>query len=450
MSHAVFYSEAKITAAAGFGKVAHLPCIFDSRPGYHRDASRYLIDRGLGIWNPETRGRTLRALPPTDQTIKNYAYWLVNFLDWAEVRGVEIRRCDYVNDVQGRYQTEMLKGIWSRDKEGLSPTTVNLRVQQACDFLTWMSDKKLRDAFDVPTQLVRVTTRSATSSIGHRSHEVAVRKGKVRLNKRRLRMPTDIQTSAWLGLVYEAQGNTLGLMCETVMLTAARRAEISCWRVDTLPEAKAEWHISNPLMPAEQQRVLVTLKFGTKGPCFGYDHGDKVGPERSIWIPLSLAERLHEYRHKLRNPALRQWVKSATTAKEREDRRTDTVHLFLDEQTGERLTDKHLYNAWTSVELPFKGWSPHLGRDWWACSVLWAEMQKHQHLLASGQDVAIALLESTAISIIRLQIRPQLGHADDSTTMRYLQWVADMMGFAPTIKYESDHEAAVIESRGRT
>jgi integrase len=40
------------------------------------------------------------------------------------------------------------------------------------------------------------------------------------------------------------------------------------------------------------------------------------------------------------------------------------------------------------------------------------------------------------MSIIRLQIQPQLGHAQDSTTMIYLQWVADMLGVNLSIEYE--------------
>ena len=34
MGYSVYRSDPAKTTAAGFGKVAHLPCIFDSRPGY--------------------------------------------------------------------------------------------------------------------------------------------------------------------------------------------------------------------------------------------------------------------------------------------------------------------------------------------------------------------------------------------------------------------------------
>ncbi|MDQ0140973.1 site-specific integrase [Cupriavidus necator] len=374
--------------------------------------------------------------------MRNYAHWLANFLEWAGTRGIDLSTCDYVEHVHGRYQQEMLSGIWSRDGVALKASTVNARVQQACDFLSWMADKGYRQTFDVPYETTRVKVGTATSSIGYRTKEVSARKGKVRKNKRRLRMPTDNEIKHWLDLVYAKLGNTKGLMCETVLLTAMRREEVACFRIDTLPEPEC-WHISKVDAPRSEQRVLISIKFGTKGPCYGYGHGDKVGPERSIWIPLHLAERLHEYRTKLRNPALRKWIKAAPTTAEQKERIKTAVHLFLDEDTGERLTGKDLYRSWTGVELPFAGWSPHLGRDWWACSTLWREMTKHEHLKSLGVDTATALLESTAMSVIRLQIQPQLGHVHDSTTMIYLQWVMDMLGASFAIQYEADHDTAV-------
>lgn len=442
MAYTVYYSNKDLTTQAGFGKVAHLPCIFDNRPGYHRLSSQYLIDRGLGLWSPKTRGGAQRVERPSAQTIKNYADWLANFLEWAEVRGVDLATCDYTEHLHDRYQAEMLKGIWSRDNSPLSPNTINPRVQQACDFLTWMADKGHREPFGIPTETVRRRFGRSTSSVGHRSHDVVVRKGKVRKNKRRLRMPTDVEVGAWLKRVYAEFGDAKGLMCEMVLLTALRREEVSCWRMDTLPEHRRDWHISNPLAPREDQRVLVEVKYGTKGTNYGEDHGDKVGPARSIWVPLVFAERLDEYRNKHRNAALKKWVKSAPTLAEQRERAKDTVHLFLDEETGERIKAKRLYEAWTGVDLPFDGWSPHLGRDWWACSTLWKEMKKHDHIRTLDASTATALLESTAMSIIRLQIQPQLGHAHDSTSMIYLQWIADMVGVNLSIRYDQDLDEA--------
>ncbi|WP_235548531.1 hypothetical protein [Noviherbaspirillum sp. Root189] len=253
-------------------------------------------------------------------------------------------------------------------------------------------------------------------------------------------MPTDGEVRSWLDSVYAKFGEALGLMCETILLTAMRLEEVACFRIDTLPPDPEDWLITNPIAPRKDQLVEIEIMYGTKGPCNGYDHGDKIGPARFIKIPLELAERLHVYRKKHRNPALKRWVNAATSTLEKKQRVDEAVHLFLEESTGERIKSKRLYNAWTGVDLPFKGWSPHLGRDWWACSVLWIGLQQHKHLLSLGGNVAQELLESSGMSIIRLQIQPQLGHADDKTTMIYLRWAADMFGTALSIRYANDNE----------
>lgn len=444
MSFTVYYSDPDVTSQAGFAKVATLPCIFDDRPGYHRLASAYLIDRGLGIWNPATRGTPSPEIPPTDQTIKNYAHWLANFLEWASVRGIDLTSCNYADHVHGRYQKEMEEGTWSRDGRPLKSGTVNPRVQQACDYLTWLCDKGFRPLFHIPTHTSTVHTGSATNSIGHRTIKVEVREGKAKKDKKSLRMPTDDEIKIWLEKVYKYEGFTRGLMCELIVLTALRRTEAACFRVNTLDEDPSKWHRNDPLAPRSSQRVQVEIKFGAKGACFGYDHGDKIGPQRNIWMPLDLAERIHTYRKKTRNTALKKWVMSAPNNSARQQRIKNAVHLFLDEDTGERIDAASLYRSWTGVELPYKGWSPHLGRDWWACSTLWEEMKKHENIRDMGVNLPHALLESTAMSIIRLQIQPQLGHANDSTSMIYLEWITRMFGSNLSIDLDRGDEAELL------
>jgi hypothetical protein len=99
MTYQVMYSDPVVTARAGFEKVAGFPYILDSRPGYHRLGSRYLIDRGLGQWDPVSRGGGLPAVLPSDQSLKNYADWLANFLEYADVREIELRTCGYLDDI---------------------------------------------------------------------------------------------------------------------------------------------------------------------------------------------------------------------------------------------------------------------------------------------------------------------------------------------------------------
>lgn len=424
----VVYSLADGRFASRYPALQHLPFILDARPGFHRLANSYLVERGLALWSPAalSAGRPNRI--PTKQTMLSYAQWLANFLEWADVRRVDIQTCSYVVHVAGRYQSEMLKGLWSRDGLGRAPATANLRVQQACDFLSWMADRGHRQQFDVPYETLQVKIGSATSSMGQVSREVRSRTGKVRNKKRVLHMPTDDLVRKWLVAVQESAGATCALMCETILLTAMRREEVTSLRTDTLPENPREWQIANPLAPHDQQQVRLSIRFGTKGAGYGEDHGDKIGPERSILIPLRLAQRWHEYRRHSRNLAFKRRLDGVRGVQARLKRSQSAVHLFLRQRDGERFAGKELYDAWVSADLPIGGWSPHQGRHWWACSVLWRELKKHERIASLTGDIAAALLESTAISIIRLHIQPQLGHAQDSTTMIYLQWVVDMLG----------------------
>lgn len=432
----VEYSNPQITTRAGFGKVAHLPCIFDSRPGYHRLSSRFLLERGTGKWHPETRGEGRR--PPTPQSIKNYADWLVNFLEWAELKNVDLKTCDYINDIVNGYQKAMEKGTWSRDGRKLSSATINRRVMLASELMMWMSDKGLRSEFNVVT--IPVAGRSDSSYPNSKLQKLEERWGKLREGKRRLRMPSEEQLVVWLNSIYRNFGSTYGLMCETILTTAMRREELACLRVDSLPEDRRDWHLKDVDAPLARQRVLIAIQYGVKGRAFGEDHGDKIGPRRDIWIPMQLAERWHAYRSGKggRNAALKCWVNTAPSVKEKRQRIEESVHLFLDEKTGCRITAKQLYHAWTGGAVPYNGWSPHRGRDWWACATLIQELEG-QFPSEKGFDESTKLhLSGAALDVIRLIIKPQLGHLDQETTMTYIQWFMDTIARNVTIRYDDE------------
>jgi len=59
----VVLPDPKLVAQAGFEKVAHIPVIFDSQPGYSRLPTQFLIDRALGAWDPKWRGARLNPQP---------------------------------------------------------------------------------------------------------------------------------------------------------------------------------------------------------------------------------------------------------------------------------------------------------------------------------------------------------------------------------------------------
>lgn len=422
---------------AGFGKVAHVPAIFDSEPGYARLPSQFLIDRALGVWEPKWRGTRPNPHAPSRISIKNFGYWLCNALEWAEVRGIDLVSCDYTTHLIARYQNEMLQGIWSQTGESLAPKTVNSRVDAALEFQMWCADKGHRKPFVVPTVTRTYHSGSANNSKSHEAKSVEARKGKVKVNKHLLVFPADKDIELWRKNIYAKAivGQTHGLMVDHILNTGIRREELACWRVDTLPLEPKQWQIVNPQQPEAVQQVAVELDRGAKGTQYGIDqYGDKIGPRGTIQLPLWLSKRIHAYRNQERLIALKHVTRGVKDLNKVRLLREQCVHLYLHPATGKRYTGDQIYQMWTKVEGP-KHWSPHLGRDWWACQYLWQKMQEHKELLAQlsgisspgSNDAILAALKDTVMTVIQTEIQPQLRHASSQTTEIYLQWLFNQL-----------------------
>ena len=430
----VVYPTKGFLEGRGFGRVAHLPFIMDNRPGYHRVANQFLIDLGLGEWSAGTRGQEQASTtPPTKATMRNYAHWLANYLEYCQVRGKEPIQADYKIDLIQSYQGEMSAGSWSRDNTGLSAKTVNSRVEVACMLLQWAVDKGLREPFHIPKVRRSFTVNSRESSGARTTKTVEARRGKVRESKRRLGFPDEKVIDAWLRRVREKCA-VEGLIAELILETAVRRAEAAAWRIDTLPLDPDDWDIVNQDRPIEHQAVCVKLRYETKGGDHGEDHGDKIGPEGDILLPMPMAMKLHEYRQKVRPKALTIRLRKAKNVLEAEAMRNDAVHLFLDPTSGERYTGQKIYDFWTSknTQCP-RGWSPHLARDFWACSTLWRHLEEQKGLVESVinnklDPSALKILALDIEGFIQLTIQRQLRHISHETTMIYLQWVSDRLG----------------------
>ncbi len=432
----IFWPDEEDLRKRGFDRVAHVPCFFDGEWAYLREPSTYLIERALLDWTPGTKNGQASTRVPTQQSLLVYAESLSNFLEWAELRGVDWRKASYKDQLLDGYQKEMLQGSWSASGAALSPSTINGRVQEACNLLLWAYERGLREEFVVPTRVRKVRTGSATSSHGHRTREVHIRVGKVRRHPKTLRLPNDENVRKWLNTVQTRRGTTKALMTELILKTAIRREEAAAWRLDTLPENPTLWEING-------SEVRVTIRFGTKGQHYGKkDHEDEIGPERSISIPLEFAHKLHEYRRGPRMAARAKWVRSANTVEEKRARIANhSPHLFLSEFDGRRITAKTLYEAWTGAgNLPFEGWSPHLGRHYWACKTLLRESLKRAALFESGtSNLPIDWITANSLSDIQLIIKPQLGHIDQDTTEMYLGWITRIFAGGEMQLQYSDH-----------
>jgi len=430
----VIYPSREFLKKRGFGRVAQLPFIMDSRPGYARIPNQFIIDLGLGEWSATTRGlEGASTTPPTKVTMHNYAHWLTNYLEYCHARGKNPLKADYKIDLIQGYQGEMSTGSWSRDNRGLAAKTVNSRVDIACMFLQWAVDKGLREPFHIPKVRKTLTIDNPNSSGVVTTKTVDARRGKVRESKRRIAFPEERKIGAWLCCIKE-RCPTEGLIAELILETAIRRAEAAAWRVDTLPPDSDNWIVVNKDRPIEHQAVSVKLRYETKGHSHGEDCGDKIGPEGDILIPMPMALKIHHYRQKIRPKALTIALRKAKDPREAEAMRRNTVHLFLDPRTGARYTGQKIYDFWTNknVQCP-RSWSPHLARDYWACNVLWKHLEVQKELVSKAiknkaDPFVLKILTLDIEGFIQLTIQRQLRHRSGETTMIYLQWVSDRLG----------------------
>jgi integrase len=403
---------------SGFEHLAEIPFVISGGSGYHLEASRYLRERALLTWHRGVaRNRTKY---PTRQSLSTFASSLVDFLDWCKATSRDWRTVDYTDDLISGYQEQMGTGLWSASGNKLSAQTINMRVNEAMQFLNWAASCTLRQPFNVITEKRTITLSSHKNAGKKVQKEVVVRAGRVRPDPAVLRLPTPQEVTRWRMAVKIEKGFTKGLMCDLILETGIRREEACEWRIDTLPFNRDEWEVVG-----ENAKVLI--QYGAKGEKATDENGEKRGPARYIKVPLSMAERLHHYRENIRPNSRSTFVKanSSTPTERRELARTNPRQLFLSDSNGRPIRAKTLYTAWTTVSyVPFIGWSPHGGRHFWSCTTLIAAVNRNAAALGSplNSGTNTNWILGCVNDTLMMEIQPQLGHVSSDITEQYLQW----------------------------
>lgn len=101
MSAHIFWPDEQDLRQRGFERVAHVPCFFDGEWRYLRDPSTYVIERALLDWTPTAKGKRSASRMPTKLSLQAYAESLSNFLEWAELRGVDWKNASYALTCSG-------------------------------------------------------------------------------------------------------------------------------------------------------------------------------------------------------------------------------------------------------------------------------------------------------------------------------------------------------------
>lgn len=422
MSYYLFQPDAPTLSRAGYASVSKVPAVFSPNWSYHQEASRYLREKAhqeLGL-----QSRAFKQSLPTRRTLVTYGQSLCNFFEWCDAREQDWRDVDFAEHILAGYQTDMLRGTWSVRGTSLRPRTVNLRVTVVCEFLSWAASRGLRGDFSVQGGTHRVKRQSYSSPRGFVAQDVFQRLARVRPPPSQLRIPTDGEIQRWREEIAVRFGKTKLLMADLVLATGIRREEVAQWHPDTLPRDRNEWRIRGDY-------VTVTIEEGTKGSKHVGSEDRELGPARCIDIPLSLAQRIHRYRTFDRPAQAAKYVKSASDATSRKLRSKQLAHrLFLTDVSGAPVSGNALYEAWTTgARQPFKGWTIHGGRHYWACKTLMERVGQVWRACADAYD-----LTTSATDVLLLHIQPQLGHVSSSTSQQYLVWLERM--FVGTDVYE--------------
>ena len=278
----VYIPDRDRLSVLGYGRVAHVPVIFNSEWKYERALNRYLRERALLLWHPcEDCNPVTRKIDfPQHNTLKNAANYLKNFLEWSEQRGPDWRVATYADILT--YQDEMRTGRWARDGEPLDAATANQRADAATHFLFWAAKRHLRQPFgEAIAQSGRII---AGRTSGRRRTVTEGRPGRIKEPKNKAisritMIPSATEIRDWLAAIKRRKGYAKYLACRFVLETGVRRDELSGVLERELPN----FDDLEALATRRQFTAPMDL-YRTKG-----------GRQRTIQIPIEFAHELRKW-----------------------------------------------------------------------------------------------------------------------------------------------------------
>ncbi|UTW59665.1 site-specific integrase [Kordiimonas sp. SCSIO 12603] len=384
----VFKPNSQRMKNAGYTSIFHIPIIVDTNYATIPEANWFLRERALGEINKKAPGRVL-----AERTIVEYAYDLKSFFSWLDgnKQKYQWQTIDYYGVIHG-FQNFQMSSISACTGRALSRSFVSRRVEMALDFLNWAHDQGLRSSVNV---LKKLGTEENESRRTHINKVDPQRKAK-ELGP----LPSAANVQDWLQMVEEKCGRSKALACYTVIRTGLRVSEIA-----NLPT-----HIISDECDTDKG-LRVTIKYGAKGKKAIGDEAME-GKPREVYFPQDLVKKLYSYKNgwRIRNLAV-----GKKYNKEDKDR------MFLGDDFGQPLSPQTIREAWKSCDRPSGLRSPHKGRDYWACRMLYDHMTSEQFKV--HEKLPYGTLVDAAFNFINLRIRPQLGHSTIDTTFVYLEWL---------------------------
>ena len=398
-------------------KLQFVPILIGDDGSYPFEANRYLVERSCGEWAPGTDENEDPTIP-TLKSRENIASRVCAFFHWCQQDDRRNwRMMNYVEDLLGVYQIELLSGKASASNRPLKPSTINLYLEEACAFLTWSAERGYRSAFKVHRRHTVISASGGNHSHSHLGLQVNQRHGKLREDEYDLgALPLSAEVSRWMRAML-LRHPVKALIFEFMIRTGARISEANQLRISCIPR-RAEWKANW----IAQGWVPVTLRFGVKG--------GKVLPgsvlstsTRVVQLPIDLAERIEQYVAIVRPTLLSRFHRKASTHTPRTDR------LWLGEHRGQPVSNQMLYKAWVGTPHCPPDWHPHASRHFFTVEKLCEATRQllRFHEIENPKGVSLGWLHGLMSGQVRLILSPLLGHVSERTTMRYLQCVQQRM-----------------------
>lgn len=414
----------------GCPELAHIPVLYSSEWKLLIEPLDYLIARATGRWSyVGARSEYASSKKLSENTMNAYGRDLENFFTFCEQYSLDWRTVSY-DQLLETYQTAMETGSYTAAGAALSAATINRRMGTVGNYLEYAAHHGLRDEFEVVQKLIPTSIQNKMmGKTGRRTANFSQRLGHVRQNPEDLRLPTGIEIQAWLERIKEhGKGNhgiTRYLMCRTILDVGLRSAEVRLLRAEQIPDPNK--------LPVDQDNVMVTIMYGTKGDRKVGDPEYKGKPRR-VKFKRDFLFLLHYYKRGARRAALEEF-------KKQNPGKPLPKQLFLSPSSGDYYAGRTLIDFWSQrgwaeadKNMPFKGWSPHLGRHAWACYEVLHILQKELDLIKIEEGLddnykpSFAKVQNLASTLIDMHIRPTMGHCSAETTEIYLRWLQGQVG----------------------
>ena len=437
MTYHLLKPDRKTLSDSGYASVAHVPFLIRDDGFYPALANRYLRARSLLEW-PLQLGTSSEPSKPTKPTRSTRRFQtlascvglggrLKQFLEWVDAHAIDIAEIDFAGI--SKWQEGLSDGRSSASGKALQPATINLYINEACYYLTWLSLIPRDDKGHHVRGPFEITTSERRSTGGNLMSLGPVRASRLPHSRRSIQLPLDAEVARWMRAL-RIRAEVKAMIAEVILDSGMRISEANQMEVTTLPERSAWTPVGG--------RIHFWISKGVKGAKITADSIIAVR-SREISLSTDVADKVDRYRAFARETQIRRWIRAGESLAEQTRRaRNRPKRLWLSETSNMPFANQQIRHAWRTTTHCPKDWHPHQGRTWFAVEML-VRFAQNAHASRQSDIPDFAWLDSVIRNQIELLIRPALGHMSVETTKLYLRaalYRLEALFEAPSLRWQ--------------